>query len=148
VHYLGHLSLPNLNGTSRDTTAGAFELYCQSKLANVLFTRRLQRFFREKKQKTLSAFAVHPGIVDTDFILHFIPLWLAQLARLILIPLQISPQEAATNVIYSALSDDLNGVGGEYISNCHVAMSSQESLDDDIAQQLWDLSEKLTNTAQ
>ena len=39
--------------------------YCQSKLANVLFAKELDRRFKEKNVK-ITAVSCHPGGVDTD----------------------------------------------------------------------------------
>ena len=39
-------------------------LYCQSKLCNVLFAREFQRRYGHEG---ISAFAVHPGVIDTEF---------------------------------------------------------------------------------
>lgn len=46
------------------------EAYNQSKLAQVLFTRHLQRLMDEDENAFVQTHAVHPGVVDTDLFIH------------------------------------------------------------------------------
>jgi NAD(P)-dependent dehydrogenase (short-subunit alcohol dehydrogenase family) len=57
------LDLANLNGESK---YGPWSSYGQSKLANVLFTKELQRRADEAGENWLTCVTLHPGAVQTD----------------------------------------------------------------------------------
>src|SRR2546428_117779 len=57
----------------------------------------------------------------------------------------LSPQRGAETIVYLASSDEAGGLNGEYLEKLKVKKSSDESYDDEIAQRLWDVSEKLTH---
>jgi NAD(P)-dependent dehydrogenase (short-subunit alcohol dehydrogenase family) len=63
MHYMGYLSLRDLNWTSRPYSA--WLAYGQSKLANLLFTGELQRRLQGAGSK-LRAVAAHPGYSHTN----------------------------------------------------------------------------------
>jgi NAD(P)-dependent dehydrogenase (short-subunit alcohol dehydrogenase family) len=63
MHYMGHISLRDLNWTSRPYSA--WLAYGQSKLANLLFTSELQRRLQTAGSK-LRAVAAHPGYSHTN----------------------------------------------------------------------------------
>jgi NAD(P)-dependent dehydrogenase (short-subunit alcohol dehydrogenase family) len=63
MHYMGYLSLGDLNWTSRPYSA--WLAYGQSKLANLLFTSELQRRLQTAGSK-LRAVAAHPGYSHTN----------------------------------------------------------------------------------
>ena len=63
MHYMGYVSLRDLNWTSRPYSA--WLAYGQSKLANLLFTSELQRRLQAAGSK-LRAVAAHPGYSHTN----------------------------------------------------------------------------------
>jgi NAD(P)-dependent dehydrogenase (short-subunit alcohol dehydrogenase family) len=63
MHYMGYVSLRDLNWTSRPYSA--WLAYGQSKLANLLFTSELQRRLQVAGSK-LRAVAAHPGYSHTN----------------------------------------------------------------------------------
>jgi NAD(P)-dependent dehydrogenase (short-subunit alcohol dehydrogenase family) len=63
MHLMGWISLKDLNWKSRPYSAWA--AYGQSKLANLLFTKELQRRF-DAAGSTLKAHAAHPGYSETN----------------------------------------------------------------------------------
>src|SRR5436309_3958032 len=63
MHYIGYISLRDLNWTSRPYSA--WLAYGQSKLANLLFTSELQRRLEAAGSK-LRAVAAHPGYSRTN----------------------------------------------------------------------------------
>jgi NAD(P)-dependent dehydrogenase (short-subunit alcohol dehydrogenase family) len=63
MHYMGYVSLRDLNWTSRPYSA--WVAYGQSKLANLLFTSELQRRLQAAGSK-LRAVAAHPGYSHTN----------------------------------------------------------------------------------
>ena len=63
VHLMGYISLKDLNWKSRPYSA--WVAYGQSKLANLLFTKELQRRF-DAAGSTVKAHAAHPGYSETN----------------------------------------------------------------------------------
>jgi NAD(P)-dependent dehydrogenase (short-subunit alcohol dehydrogenase family) len=123
--------------------------YGQSKTANVLFAVELDRRLAEHGVR---AVAVHPGVIMTDLARHLGPDDFAAVQ-------QRSPDElvfktvpagAATSV-YAATAPELDGQGGCYLEDCHVAPIDDTStsqgvrsfaLDPVAAQRLWAISEE------
>lgn len=126
-----------------------FGAYSQSKLANVLFTYELQRFFENNNIPAISV-AVHPGVADTGLLDHF-PFIIAK---------KIFPfyknriQTAAMGALPSLrAATDSNVKGGEYygpdgVKNMQGYPVRQKSSDLSYSQvkakKLWDISQKLT----
>jgi NAD(P)-dependent dehydrogenase (short-subunit alcohol dehydrogenase family) len=113
--------------------------YCQSKLANLLFTYELARRLADTD---ITANAVHPGFVATRFghnnrglVALFIGL--AQFTAL-------SPEQGAETLLYLATSPEVVGITGTYFVRKRAVESSRESYDQAAAQRLWQLSIDLT----
>lgn len=118
-----------------------FTVYGQTKLMNILFTRELARRWADIG---VTANAVHPGWVGTNFAANreygrigdaFISLG-RRIAR--------TPAQGAETSIYLASSPDVDGITGQYFSNCKAELPARPALDDAAAERLWDVSEKLT----
>jgi len=116
--------------------------YCQSKLANLLFTYALAQ---QLTGTSITVNAVHPGFVATSFGHNNRGLfaWFVRLAQ----RTALSPEQGADTLIYLATSPDVEGVSGMYFVKQQMVMSSQASYDQDAAQRLWQLSQRLTGLA-
>ncbi|MEZ4215271.1 MAG: oxidoreductase [Myxococcota bacterium] len=126
--------------------------YGQSKTANVLFTVELDRRLRDRGVR---AYAVHPGAILTDLGRHLVPEDVEALrsARPGGAKMRYKPVPAgAATTCYAATSPDLEGLGGVYLEDCHVAAVNDEpapdgvrsyALDPEGAARLWALSEQL-----
>jgi NAD(P)-dependent dehydrogenase (short-subunit alcohol dehydrogenase family) len=128
--------------------------YGRAKTANVLCAVGIDQRFRDRGVR---AFAVHPGGIQTELGRHLTSDTLQVLMdRLAAAPQETVwktvPQGAATTV-YAATSPDLDGLGGVYLEDCHVAELTDDpddregvrayALDPARADALWDLSERL-----
>ena len=125
--------------------------YGQSKTANALFARELDR---RGEAQGVRAFSVHPGAIVTDLMRHMPDEEkTATLARFQAL-LKTVEQGAATSV-WCATSPQLAGHGGVYCENADIAREtpadSQEvdgvrpwATDPEAAQRLWALSEAWT----
>jgi retinol dehydrogenase-14 len=113
----------------------------QSKLADVLFTYELAR---RLKRAGVTATCLHPGMVATDLIAKDkdFPVFFKYLYKLSR-PLMKSPAKGAETSISLASSPEVEGVTGQYFVNKKIAKSSPESRDVQLAQRLWEVSEKL-----
>jgi NAD(P)-dependent dehydrogenase (short-subunit alcohol dehydrogenase family) len=117
----------------------SFTVYCNTKLANNLFTKALA----VKLNGTgVTVNCCHPGAVATD-ISRDMNKVLAFIASIILKPFMKTPLEGAQTQIRLAVDPELEGVTGKYFSDCKEKTPSKESLDDDLAKWLWDESMNL-----
>ncbi len=76
---------------------------------------------------------------DKDFPIFF--KYLYMLSK----PLMKSPAQGAETTLYLASSPEVEGITGQYFVNKKIAESSPASHDPQLAQQLWKVSEELTN---
>jgi NAD(P)-dependent dehydrogenase (short-subunit alcohol dehydrogenase family) len=118
---------------------GAWRAYGQSKLANVLFARGLARRLRPAH----SANALHPGVIATNLTRSMSP-WVSRGLDLLGGPFRKTIAQGAATSCYVATRPELQGVSGEYFSNCAVAKRSRHSEDDALVERLWQVSEQLT----
>jgi NAD(P)-dependent dehydrogenase (short-subunit alcohol dehydrogenase family) len=116
----------------------AFRVYCQSKLANVLFTYELAR---RLEGTGVTANALHPGFVATNFFSGRGRIFWAmrRLASLF----AIRPEEGAKTTIMLATSPELEGVSGQFFERQRQSRSSAASHDEAAARRLWEVSEAM-----
>lgn len=128
--------------------------YGQSKTANVLFTAGLEARFADRG---IHAYAVHPGGIQTNLGRHLTEEMVASLMDRVSkgsggFSWKSIPQGAATQC-WAATAQTLEGRGGVYCEDCHVAEVDDDSpesgvrsyaLDQDMADRLWSLSEAET----
>ncbi|XP_030643080.1 dehydrogenase/reductase SDR family member on chromosome X [Chanos chanos] len=132
AHYVGDLTLEDLQSTQGYSAHAA---YAQSKLAQILFTYRLQQMLTASAAP-VTVNAVDPGMVDTDLYRH---LWSpARLAkRPVAWLLFRTPAQGAATGVYAAVSPDMEGVGGCYLHNGQRTQSSLASYDEVLQERLW-----------
>jgi NAD(P)-dependent dehydrogenase (short-subunit alcohol dehydrogenase family) len=128
--------------------------YGQSKTANVLFTVGLEQQFAVLG---IHAYAVHPGGIETNLGRHMTPEMRAALMKRVTssdagFQWKTIPQGAATSC-WAATAEALEGRGGVYCEDCHVAEVDDASatsgvrsyaLNPSFAERLWAMSEELT----
>ena len=126
--------------------------YGQSKTANALFAVGLNARLADKGAE---AFAVHPGVIQTELARHMTEEDIAQFAGAIeagIIPVKSIPQGAATQV-YAATAPELAGQGGAYLADVQIAPIEDGTedfskvrpyaIDKDDAERLWTVSEDM-----
>jgi NAD(P)-dependent dehydrogenase (short-subunit alcohol dehydrogenase family) len=133
---MGRIDFDDLQGERSYSGARA---YNQSKLANVLFTYELARRLRAT---TVTANAVHPGLVSTSFGADD-PGRAQRLLVPILRPFMKSPAQGAATSIHVATAPDLDRMTGRYFAKSKPAHSSNRSYDESVAAHLWDVSADL-----
>lgn len=115
--------------------------YGTSKLANVLFTKELQR---RLSGTTVTANCFEPGMVRTQFgalgsdqglVLNLV----YALAR----PFMSTPEQGADSLIWLATSPEAGSFKGEYVSKRRPVAPQKQALDAKLAADLWELSERL-----
>jgi hypothetical protein len=115
--------------------------YATSKLANVLFTKELQR---RLAGTTATANCFEPGTVRTQFGgFGSDQGFLLNIVYAIAKPFAKTPEQGADSLIWLATSPDAAALRGEYVSNRRPKTPSKQAMDAKLAGDLWSLSEKL-----
>jgi retinol dehydrogenase-12 len=97
--------------------------YGVSKLANILFARRLAHLHPD-----LGAYSVHPGVADTNIFPAVVKPFLRNME---------TPEEAAQTSVWCATSNQVADHSGLYYSRMRVRDPSPVAQDDDLAAELW-----------
>jgi len=149
-HRLGDVDFDDPHFETRDYDK--WEAYGQSKTANILFTRELDR---RLGAQGVRAIAVHPGMIMTELGRHLTPEDVQDLmsrgdpegGR----PTFKSIEQGAATSCWAASAPELEGQGGIYCEDCHVAEEkvdgasisgvSPHAMNPESALRLWALSE-------
>jgi len=137
----GHrFSSMNFDDLGREKRFKWMQVYGQSKLANILFTRELAQ---RLEGSGVTVNCLHPGGVSTRLganngtRLHGVIMTLAK-------PFMKTPEQGARTSVYLATSPEVADVTGEYFVNSKRRPGSRESADPDAAHRLWQVSEAMT----
>ena len=133
AHKGGLLDLGDLQS---ETSYSAMGVYGTSKLCNILFTRELAR-----RAPELHANCFHPGVVRTGFGKNDNGIW--KVLTTIGAPFFRSPQRGARSLVWLALSEEAEGLTGEYVQDEKVIAPSAQAQDDTLAASLWERSAEL-----
>jgi NAD(P)-dependent dehydrogenase (short-subunit alcohol dehydrogenase family) len=150
MHKRGRVDPGDLNGENRPYDA--FQTYCDTKLANLLFTFELQRRLT-RAGSSVRAMAAHPGLSKTSLASHVTGL--SGLSQKILVTLFAQDAEhGALPTLYAATADLPGGSHagpdgpGERRGYPTLVQASQDARDEQLAGRLWDASARLTGTGQ
>ena len=121
-----------------------FLVYCATKLANVLFTRE---FARRNADTKMTANAVHPGFVGSNFAREGDMGFLIGLGMVVARPFAISSATGARTSVYLASSPDVSGITGQYFYKCQATSPSKAALDEAAAARLWEVSAAMTGVS-
>ena len=129
----------NFDDVQSEKNYKPFQVYGYSKLANILFTKKLSQIL-EKDNITVNC--LHPGVVGTSFgqnngNLQKILFYIAK-------PFMRSSEKGAETSIYLCSSSNVSDISGEYFYNCKLAKTTKWAQSQDDADRLWDLSKNLT----
>lgn len=131
----------NLERTPTDIDVSGPRAYGTSKLANIIFTKELQR---KLAGTTAIANCFEPGMVNTSFGAFGTDQgWLIDLVYKSAQPFAVTPEQGADSLIWLATSPEAQSMKGQYISKRKIAKPSKQAQDDKLATELWALSEKL-----
>lgn len=143
AHLSGHIQFDNLMLIKG---YGLMKAYGQSKLANVLFAKELQRRLEEKNIAMLSL-SVHPGFNRTNMITRFLGTTRISQAIMNLVAGGAQAPEIGARVqLYAATAKNVEP-GAYYVPNLKaepkVGFSTAEANDPEVAEKLWCVSEEL-----
>ncbi|MCU1377120.1 MAG: short-chain dehydrogenase [Acidimicrobiales bacterium] len=124
-----------------------FESYGQSKTANILFTRELERRFGDHG---VHAYAVHPGMIVTDLGRYMTSEDRHELGERFkrsptgTRPAYKSVEAGAATSMWAAVAPELDGHGGAYLADVEISDDDAPwTRDAESAARLWALSEEL-----
>jgi NAD(P)-dependent dehydrogenase (short-subunit alcohol dehydrogenase family) len=120
------------------------EVYCRSKLANVLFIRQLAK---RLEGSGVTANAAHPGWVRSSFAMDGDTTGAIGFGMRVIRPVQISPRRGARTSIFLAASSEVAGKTGMYWVRSKPGHMSRHARDDAAAERLWGESERLLTSA-
>ncbi len=143
VSSAAHRNTPK-GGIDFDNLAGEkgyspWRFYGQSKLANLLFARELDRRLRGSGK---TANALHPGVIRTNLGRHMGKAVDVIFSGVAPIFFKTIAEGAATQTFVAA-HPGADGISGEYWSDCNVATSSAYGRDQALAEKLWAKSEEI-----
>ena len=116
-----------------------YQAYGRSKLCNVLFTYKLSR---RLAGSGITVNALHPGLVGTNIARDNGVM--GRVANFFMKVRGISPAKGAETLVYLASSSQVEAVTGKFFIDCREVPSSQLSYDTMLADELWEMSERLT----
>ena len=142
----GHRRAP-VGGIEFDNLSGEkgyqpLKAYGQSKLANLLFAKELQRRFTGTRK---TAYAVHPGVVATNLARNIGPTLSRVLAAAGPFFLK-SVGEGAATAVFAAVNAKALSLAGSYLSDSNVERPRADAEDTVLATKLWVESEKIVRT--
>jgi NAD(P)-dependent dehydrogenase (short-subunit alcohol dehydrogenase family) len=138
AHYRGRIHFEDINLMK---WYNGWKAYSQSKLANILFTYELDR---RLKGDDITVNSLTPGFVATR-IGHNSGRLIASIVQQIQMMGGITPQEGAQTMVYLATSPGVERVSGKFFREKNAVQSSPMSYDKEIARQVWEISEHMTD---
>jgi NAD(P)-dependent dehydrogenase (short-subunit alcohol dehydrogenase family) len=137
AHRAAKMNLEDPEGKKR---WNGIRAYAQSKLANILFTRKLARMLQGTG---ITVNALHPGGVSTR-LYEKMPAFTKPFIQYLL----DAPKKGARTSIYVALSPEVEGLSGKYFARRKEKKPSAQALSDSAADRLWDISCDYTGLSQ
>ena len=115
------------------------QVYGQSKLANILFTKSLANKLADHG---VTVNCLHPGFVSTGIGSNNKGIWniLMSLAR----PFARNTDKGAETSVYLCSSPEVKDISGEYFVDCKIEKVSDAAKSSDQADKLWEISSELT----
>lgn len=140
AHKYGKIDKNDLQGEKVFTEGAA---YCNSKLANILFSREMAK---RLDGTGVSCNSLHPGVIRTE-IGRNSPIFFTFMFVFAFLFYKTIKSGAQTTLA-CALDPDFSDVTGKYFSDCKIGEESKDAQDDETAEWLWRTSEKLTGLAE
>ncbi|TGE28382.1 SDR family oxidoreductase [Hymenobacter metallicola] len=137
AHWLGEIE-PAQNFRNDREKYSPFTAYCDSKLANILFTNELAH---RLDLTGITANSLHPGIVDTGLV-HPGSSRLLKLLWLLARPLMVTAEAGAQTSIFLATDPKVATISGRYFKNNKPARTSSTAQNRAEASRLWRISEE------
>jgi len=143
VYRLGRLDFEQM--ATRSYGAGfhaGFRAYCDSKLANVVFTRELSR---RLAPFGVTANCLHPGFVRSRLFREATGPWRYAVGNPLAARIARTPERAADTLVWLAASEAAGSCNGEYFVDRAVTPVSRRVQAAALGSRLWALSERLVS---
>lgn len=129
-----HLSA-NLNPDDLEMRHGyrGWTQYCNTKLLNILWTRRLAR---DLHGTDVTANCLHPGVINTRLARR------SKFANPLFKLFGVSVAKGADTMVWLASSDEASALNGEYLAKRTRSRMSAAALNDTVADMIWDHTQK------
>jgi len=130
-----------LDKLQKDQQAGDnwWEVYNNSKLMNVLFTRELSARWGKEG---VSCYALYPGLVRTE-LYRSMSLTMQTMRYMLALLAGKSSVQGAQTSLYLACEPDIHSLSGRVFSDCRLVTTDSQSQEEGLAAQLWDRAELL-----
>ena len=139
--YSDGIQFSNFSG-SKDY--GSHKAYGHSKLANLLFSNELSRRF---DLANFTVNSVHPRVILTNLTRHYKP-FVRYGLRVVEKGFLKTVEQGAATQCYVSVHPDLDGVTGNYFSDCNPEQTSKHGQDLEMARRLWNVSEEMASVLQ
>ena len=138
------MARPDLTDFQSTRGYGAFAVYANTKLYNIMFTQELARRLRAHGIPNVTTNALHPGVVASSFGSAASGLMsvFVQLGR----PFMISAAKGAETSVFLASAPEVATTSGGYFDKKRAEPVKSSFNTPEHARQLWELSESLTDT--
>lgn len=133
AHYGVTIDLDTIN---KQEAYMVFKQYQYSKLANVLFTKKIAKLF---KPLNITVNCLHPGVVSTK-IGNKASNWFHSFVWSIFAFFGVNPDKGAETSIYLASSPEVADITGKYFDKCKPYEGSDVARDDKLIEQFWNWS--------
>jgi len=128
----------NFDDLQSEKTFKPLQVYGQSKLANILFTKSLSE---KLSNSGVTVNCLHPGFVSTGIGSNNKGIW--NLLMFLAKPFAKKSNKGAETSIYLCASPAVKNISGEYFVDCTVEKVSEAANDPKQAEKLWDISVEL-----
>ncbi|KOB70599.1 putative RDH13 [Operophtera brumata] len=136
MHKIGKIDLGQFDKQAK-TVLSRLRVYSDTKLANILFTRRLSQIL---SGTGVTVNCLHPGAVNTDIFRN------KDVVTKFLIRLFFkTATEGAQTSVHLAVSQKLEDTTGKYFCDCREVEPASRARDDATADKLWKLSEEVVS---
>ncbi|XP_040187901.1 retinol dehydrogenase 11-like [Rana temporaria] len=141
MHKQGYIDTSNLYGKNLEKQK-IHETYNCTKLMNVISARELAE---RLKTTGVTVTSVSPGIVMTEAMRHY-NLIIRVVFNVIGFFFFKSAEEGAASTIFCGISEEAEGLTGQYVnSDCVIELPSENARDPPLNRKLWEASEAATN---
>lgn len=137
MHRWGKIDLANIHKQATSWLKHS-RVYSNSKLTNVLFTKKLSR---NLEGSGVTVNCLHPGAVSTDIFRRQ-----PKLTRFLIGLFFKTSVQGAQTQIYLAVAPELKNITGKYFVDCVEMTPSCAARDEQLADDLWELSERICNS--
>ena len=116
-----------------------YRAYAQSKLALILFTKKLAK---DLEGTGVTVNALHPGVIGTEMTMRNVRT-MNPVAAFIFKRTLLTPAQGAETSVFLAAAPDVANISGEYFDKKKIATVSPLADNAALADKLWDISTKL-----